>query len=237
MKRKFLIWSAVLTVVFGAALLQSCSADEDTFATEEYGYYTEAENEMVRALAQKYGLCVEINEGYYGSKRSIIEIEEEMQALSSLLGEHKLILSKEEEGKLVYKTVQGDSHIQRTATRAIEGPGSWSGSKKSRKEDYTVSVSISWQGKGSNNQSVSGKASISYRNAKTEDYSSGSLSCKFAGDNGIDFSGNVSYSHYIETDEKGKQKYTTYRFSIEAGQVSTKTPTSGTFKVTGGDFD
>ena len=237
MKRKLLIWSALLTVVFGAALLQSCSADEDTFATEEYGYYTEEENELVRALADKYGLCVEINEAYYGSKRSIAEIEEEMKTLSSLLGEHKLMLSKEKEGELIYKTVQEDFHIQRTATRAIEGPGSWNGSKKSREEKFTVSVSISWNGSGLNNQSVSGTASISYRDAKTEDYSSGSLSCKIAGDNSIDFSGNVSYSHYTGTDEKGKQTYTTYKFAIEAGQVSTKTPASGTFKVTGGDFD
>lgn len=233
MKRKFLIWSAVLTVVFSAAVLQSCSADDDTFATEEYGYYTEAENEMVRALAEKYGLCVEINEEYYGSKRSIVEIEEEMKALSSLLGEHKLELSKKEDDKLVFTEDKGNTHIARISTRAIEEPGTWSDFKK--EDSFTITVSISWNGDGTlEGQSASGDVSILYTSTDPSestfnDYSSGYITCKITGNDGIDFSGWVSYS---KAEKHGQ--YTTYRFSIEAGYVSTTTPAKGNFIVTGG---
>ena len=238
MKRKFLIWSAVLTVVFGAALLQSCSADEDTFATEEYGYYTEAENEMVRALAEKYGLCVEINEEYYGSKRSIAEIEEEMKALSSLLGKHELKLVKKENDKLFYTTASDASCPSRVATRTIEGSGISHGTCTI--DEFIVSVSVTWRGNGKDDPSISGTASISYKNPSSYDYSSGSLSCKPSGDKDIDFTGWVSYSHCEKVDYfTQKLHYALYHFTINAGQITTPSG-SGTFTVTGGkskDFE
>ena len=66
MKRKFLIWSALLTVVFSAALLQSCSADDDSYTTEEYGYYTAEEIDAIKSLAAMYDLDVEIKLNNYG---------------------------------------------------------------------------------------------------------------------------------------------------------------------------
>lgn len=238
MKRKFLIWSALLTVVFGAALLQSCTADEDTFATEEYGYYTEEENGLVRAMAEKYGLCVEINEGYYGAKRSLAEIEEEMKGLSSLLGKHELKLAKKEDGNLIFTTDKDDSHFARTTTRIIEGSGFSSGSCEAG--DFTISVRVSWEGNGKDEPTISGTASISHKNPTSYDYSSGGLSCKTAGDSGIDFTGWVSYAYCKNPDYMNqKLHYALYQFTIDAGQVSTTTA-SGTFIVSGGksrDFE
>ena len=234
MRKKVLILSALLTVVLGAVSLQSCSSD-DSYTTEEYGYYTEEENNLVRAMAKKYGLNVELNEGYYGAKRSLAEIEEEMKGLSSLLGKHELKLAKKEDGKMVYSTVKDESHIARTATRTIEGSGSWSGSELSRDGEFSVSVTIAWSGNGKDQQAASGSASISYADSykdkeDSRDYSSGSVNCSFAGDSGINFGGQVSYSHYERTDNKGEEHYATYQFSIDAGQVSTKS-SSGSFVV------
>ena len=232
MRKNFLILSALLTVVLGTVSLQSCSSD-DSYATEEYGYYTEEENNLVRAMAEKYGLSVELNEGYCGAKRSLAEIEEEMKGLSSLLGKHELKLVKKEDGKLVYSTVKDDSHIARTATRTIEGSGFSSGSCEAG--DLTITVSVSWNGNGIDNPTISGTASISHKNPTSHDYSSGSLSCSTAGDSGISFTGWVSYTHCEKPDyEKQKLQYALYQFTIDAGQVST-TSASGSFNVTGGE--
>ena len=237
MKKKVLILSALLTVVLGAVSLQSCSSD-DSYTTEEYGYYTEEENNLVRAMAEKYGLNVELNEGYYGAKRSLAEIEEEMKGLSSLLGKHELKLVKKEDGKLVYSTVKDDSHLARTATRAIEGSGYSSGSCEAG--DFTISVHVSWKGNGTDKPTISGTASISHKNPTSYDYSSGELSCKTAGDSGIDFTGWVSYARCENIDPMNQRlQYALYQFTIDAGQVST-TSASGTFIVTGGktrDFE
>ena len=240
MKKKVLILSALMAVVFGAVSLQSCSSDENYTTTEEYGFYTEEENELVRAMAKKYGLNVELNEGYYGKKRSLAEIEEEMKGLSSLLGKHELELAKKEDGKMVYAIAKDDSHIARTTTRTVEGPGSWSDSKQDG--NFSISVEIKWDGNGIDQQTVTGKASISYKYPSSYDYSGGSdLQCSFAGDNGINFNGWVSYVQCESVDfMKQKVHYARYRFTIDAGQVSTNTPASGTFIVNGGkseDFE
>ena len=116
MKRKILIWSAVLTVVFGAALLQSCSSDDDNFATEEYGYYTEEEIDAIMALAEKYESDIEIDRNYYGEKSSLKEIEERLVGMMSLPGDYKLV----KEGDS-YSFRKKEEEINRVKTRSAEG--------------------------------------------------------------------------------------------------------------------
>lgn len=237
MKKSILVLSALLTLVVSGICLQSCSSEYDEYTTEEYGYYTEEENALVRALAEKYGLYVEINEEYYGHKCSMAKIEEEMQALASLIGKQEIKLAKRESDKFIYTICKESISPARSATRAIEGQGKWSGSEISG--DYTISVEIKWSGNGTlEKQTASGTASISRTNnnsSTSDDYSAGGLTCSINGNNGIDFSGWVSYSQCTETNYVEQKKYyTKYHFSINAGQVSTTTPASGSFMLTGG---
>ena len=225
MKRKFLIWSAVLTIVFGAALLQSCSSDADTFDTEVYGYYTEEEIETILALAEKYGLNIDINEKFCGVKSSIDELEKEMRGFASLLGKYEMVHEKDEEGK-VYCMSRKKNEAPRTVTRFVEGKGDWSGSEESACRNYSASVTISWDiSQDLQSKKVSGKASVSVKNPLTNDYESvgsGSLSCRFDGDSSINFNGNISAERQIDNFEEETTTFIKYSFSITFGTLDTK---------------
>lgn len=235
MKRKFLILSAALLAVCGAALLQSCSSEYEYYdATEEYGYYTEEEIAAIEAMAEMYGLSFEINKDYYGSKKSLYKHEEEMICLSSLLGEYELVPIKTDESRIVYKTKRREMINSRISTRAIESNGKWSGTLDN--DEFSISVEISWNGDGTlQGQSASGTVSISKRTNTDLEYESiGSLTCNCHGDSGIRFSGWVKYSETTSIDNTiGKKYITEYFFNIDGGQVSTTTPPGGFFVISG----
>ncbi len=225
MKRKFLILSAAVLTVCGAALLQSCSSEYEYYATEEYGYYTEEEIAAIEAMAEMYGLSLELNENYYGPKKSMIEHEEEMIGLSCLLGDYELIPTKTEDSKIVYKTKRKDTAYSRISTRSIEGSGTWSGSEDIK--DFEISVEISWEGDGTlQGQKASGSVSVSKKDTNTgSSYSEGSIFCSFIGDTGIAFTGWASYYEGLSTK---------YSFTILGGNISTMEPSDGSFTVVGG---
>ena len=98
-KRKFLILSAALLTVCGAALLQSCSSEYEYYEpTSEYGYYTEEEIAAIKALGEMYGLSIDFNEDYNGIKYSLRDIEDEMIGLASLLGKYEMVHEKDING-------------------------------------------------------------------------------------------------------------------------------------------
>ena len=247
MKKKFLILSALLTVVFSAALLQSCSADDDSYTTEEYGYYTAEEIDAIKALAKKYGLNIELNEDYYGPKQNLSEYENEMAGLSSLLGEHELIQQRKQNGMLTYTSRKKGESIPRSVTRFIEGEGSWSGSKSASPYDFTITVTIKWKGDGTETGvELDGDVEITkgkgiYSADVNKDFSSGTIYPGELGMDGIEFSGIVSYSAYkgrkdnpYDEIEKEFECFGVYHFIISGGYVSTGGGGNGTFIVNGG---
>ena len=249
MKRKFLVLSVTMLTVCGAALLQSCSSEFEYYdETEEYGYYTEEEIAAIEAMAKMYGLDLEINKNYYGTKKSLIEHENEMIGLSALLGEHKLILQKNENGEILYASQKKDEDIYRTTTRFIEGKGSWSGEKSGTPYDFKIKVTIKWEGDGTERGvNTSGNVSITkgkgiYSNNNKRDYSSGNITTREYGMDGISFEGTVSYAAYKGKKDNPDTKeivevdcFTLYQFSILNGYVSTTGNGDGTFIVKGND--
>lgn len=225
MKRKFLIWSAVLTVVFGAALLQSCSADDDTFATEEYGYYTEDEIAAIKAMAKMYKLNIDVNECFYGPKKTMKEIEEEMLGVASILGKYEMVHKKDEDGRVVCVSRKKEN-FPRTVTRFVEGKGDWSGSTESACRNYMVSVTISWDVSQSlHSKRVSGTASAYVKNSQTNDFEevgSGGISCSFSGDSSINFSGSITADKEVDDYVAQTTTFIKYSFSIQFGTLSTE---------------
>lgn len=94
MKKSILMLSALLALVVSIFCLQGCSSGFDDYVTEEYGYYTEDEITEIETLAKSYGLCLEMDNNYFGRKKSIKEYEEEFIAFSSVLGEYEMIPSE-----------------------------------------------------------------------------------------------------------------------------------------------
>lgn len=240
MKKSIFVLSALLTLVVSGICLQSCSSEYDEYTTEEeYGYYTEEETNAVKEMASKYGLSVVVNPDYYGVKRSLSDIEEEMKGLSSIVGKYDIVPMNVVGEKVVFTSVKRGQ--QRLVTRAIEGKGEWSGCYE--KDIFVITVSISWDCHDNlQTQKASGEVSINYENgnlAHYEDYSFGSIQCSFQGNSGITFEGSVSYAQYNpnssnddQTDEK--DSYILYSYSIIGGQVSVSPSTSGSFEVVGG---
>lgn len=229
MKKGIFVLSALLTLVVSGFCLQSCSSEYDEYTTEEYGYYTEEETDAVKAMAKKYGLNIVVNQDYYGVKRDLAEIEEEMKGLAAIIGEYEIIPQKAEDGRVLCSSIKKGQ--QRLLTRAIEKNGEWSGTKE--KDMFVVNVTISWKSKGNLlTQSVSGSASISCKDANDsheKDSSNGSVQCGFHGNSGITFNGSVSYEKY--SGDGQNESYISYSFSIIGGQVSVSPSTSGSFEV------
>ena len=243
MKKKVLILSALMAVVFGAVSLQSCSSD-DNYTTTEYGYYTEEEISAIKAMAKKYGLSIELNENYYGPKRSLYEHENEMMGLSSLLGEHELVQQKRENGKLAYTSRKRGEGIPRSVTRFIEGEGSWSDSKTSTPLDFNVKVTINWKGDGTEyGVDINGDVEISkgkgiYSDNVYRDYTDGTIHAQGLGMDGIEFSGTAFYAackkpadNPNDDIDKEVDCFGIYNFVISSGYVSTGGGGNGTFTV------
>lgn len=115
MKRKFLILSATLAVIVCAALLQSCNS-ESVYEEPAYGYYTVEEINVIKAMAEVYGVDVEIDTEYYGEKLTLEEIEKDLMKFSNLPGEYELVPNKDStEYYFVKKEV-----LNRTMTRSAE---------------------------------------------------------------------------------------------------------------------
>ena len=135
--------SALLTLVVSGICLQSCSSEYDEYTTEEeYGYYTEKETNAVKEMASKYGLSVVVNPDYYGVKRSLSDIEEEMKGLSSIVGKYDIVPMNVVGEKVVFTSVKRGQ--QRLVTRAIEGKGEWSGCYGKNIFIYTLLVFDYW---------------------------------------------------------------------------------------------
>lgn len=140
MKRKFLMLSALLTLVVCGFCLQSCSSEYDEYTTEEYGYYTEEEITEIIALAKEYGMNVKIDKNHYGEKLSLGNFEDEFKSLQSIVGEYEILPIKDDRGKVSYVSQKKGQLLEHSSTRAIE-KGSWSGSKYGK---YNVSVKVNW---------------------------------------------------------------------------------------------
>ena len=245
MKKSILVLSALLTLVVSGICLQSCSSEYDEYTTEEYGYYTEEEIAEIETLARSFGLCLEMDDNFYGRKKSIKEYEEEFVAFSSVLGEYELIPQKNANGNVTYiSRKKGGS--RRSATRFIESDGEWSGSQGNPSNDFTVNVKIEWEYHQYSGVRFTDEVSVTIKNnedIKSEhpasDYSSGSVTCMEQGYTGINFNGTASY--YLCTmynpeaaNPKERIAYRTYHFTINMGHISTNEPPSGSFSVLGG---
>lgn len=229
MKKSILVLSALLTLVASGICLQSCSSEYEEYTTEEYGYYTEEEIAEIKALAEKYGLNVELRFDNCGLKRSIEEFEYRFQVLSSLKGDYEMIPVKQIDGNVSLVSNKKISSY-RTSTRSVE-KGSWSGSESVRIEKernnmkyydyYYVDVSISWDfEKDVVSQRIKGSVDISGL-----DNVSSKISGNVLGSESISFSGSVSGEEEDDNDNVIK-----YSFSITNGEVNTKT-NYGSFTV------
>lgn len=154
MKKSILMLSALLALVVSGFCLQGCSSEYDDYATEEYGYYTEEEILAVKALGEKYGVNINIDENTYGVKKTLTEFEEEILEIKSLFGEYEILQDKESGDSSIFIARKKESLMSRTATRASESflkkeEGSWSfsGSHKSsvNNKTYSFSLGISWR--------------------------------------------------------------------------------------------
>ena len=196
MKRNFLILSALLTVVFGAALLQSCSADDDSYTTEEYGYYTAEEIDAIKALGEKYGISVTIDETTYEIKKTLEEFEEDIKMHASMLGEYELVPAEGGlDGEFIARKKGVD--IARSTTRAAES-GSWGHSFTHN--SYNLSITINW--KYPSNIHELGVASGELKATRNALYYYGSLNCSMGsqGTDTVTFSGSIIlgiYRYYL----------------------------------------
>lgn len=245
MKRKFLMLSALLILVVCGFCLQSCSSEYDEYTTEEYGYYTEEEIANIEAMAQSYGLCLEMDDNFYGRKKSIKEYEEEFVAFSSILGEYELVPQKTENGNIGYISRKKHTNT-RSTTRFIESDGEWSGSSENPTGNFTVNVKIEWEHneffgvKFKDEVSVTIKDKDKIKSAHSaSDYSSGRVTCIEQGYSSIYFYGTASYSlctMYNPDAKKSEDKiaYNTYNFTISMGNISTDVVSTGSFIVLGG---
>ena len=237
MKKSILVLSALLTLVVSGVCLQSCSSEYDEYTTEEYGYYTEEEIAAIEALAEKYGLTIDVNEKFYGSKISIEEIEADMVGFASLLGKYEMIHEKDENGEItcVSRKKIDVPRIPRTVTRFVEGEGEWSGSTESACRNYNVSVKISWDvSQDLQSKMASGSATAYVKNLQTGQYESvgtGGVSCSFSGNSSIHFKGGVIAEKEIQDYENETTTLIKYSFSIMFGTVDTINKT-GAFDIT-----
>lgn len=221
MKRKFLILSAALLAVCGAALLQSCSSEYEYYdATEEYGYYTEEEIKYINDFAELLNVNIKANPEYYGKKPSTAEIESDLKDLAALIGKHRMIASSVDSTKNT--TTRANSDLSRTKHRSLEAPakGSWYCIDQSSINDYVIDVDIQWDlNASSDSKKVSGSAEVqSYKNYQIVGQSN--LRCSLSGTSVL-FGGQVKSS--------ASSKYQ-FNFEIVHGTLNLVTST-GNFDV------
>lgn len=139
MKKKILILSAaMLAVVVGAALLQSCSSDS-AYEEPAYGYYTEEEINVIKAMAEIYEVDVEVDPAYNGKKLTLEEIEKDLIAFSNLPGEYELVPNKD---STEFHFVKKES-LNRSVTRSVELANT--GEFVLYKSDMPFGITVSWQ--------------------------------------------------------------------------------------------
>lgn len=186
MKKKFLVLSAMLTLVVSGVCLQSCSSEFDSYTTEEYGYYTEEEINAIEALAEKYGVNIDVDKDYYGEKLSLDKFENEFKSLQTIVGEYEMTPIKDGEGKTTFIGRKKGEDLERSLTRASE-KGSWSGKNKNYSR-YDVSVTVSWDlSKKFRYEILKAEATIVTGTYNTPDI----ITSNFIGSN-IEFYGSVS---------------------------------------------
>ena len=219
MKKKFLVLSAMLTLVVSGVCLQSCSSEFDSYTTEEYGYYTEEEINAIEALAEQYDIIIEINEGYWGVKRTLDDIEQEFRSVAALAGEYEFF---QEKG--VLKTRKKGTTVVRTMTRSSEGSHSFHNDEG----DYRITVDISWQTSDSDYQSgtATGSASIEKR-MEPGILGTSTLSCSMSGKSTIiiNFSGVIGFrekktEQKEETEETEEETFINYKCTISQGTLN-----------------
>lgn len=205
MKKSILVLSALLTLVVSGICLQSCSSEYDEYTTEEYGYYTEEEIAEIEAFAEKYKVKIEIDDNYYGQKCPLTDFENEIKALSSLMGSYEMVALKDSKNKISYVSRRKNDSQSRNLTRSVE-KGSWS--KTDYIGGYSVNVSIEWDRSGRSREAISGTADML-------GFASGSSSikCQFAGSVHIVFSGSVTASNSYGA---------TYKIYVEDGELNTE---------------
>lgn len=138
MKRSFFILSAMLTLVIGAALLQSCSS-ESVYEEPLYGCYTEEEIEVIETMAELYGVSVEIDDKYNGQKLTLKEIENDLMIFSNLPGEYELAPNEDStEFHFSKKEL-----LTRLVTRTAEFPNT--GEFVLYEGDMPFALYVSWQ--------------------------------------------------------------------------------------------
>ena len=232
-----------MLTVCGAALLQSCSS-ESMYEEPAYGYYTEEEINVIKAMAEVYGLSIELNEDYYGPKKTLYEFENDMIGLSALTGEHEMIPQKNRNGELAFTSQKKDEVVPRSVTRYIESEGEFSDVEDC--DDFEISVTIKWEGDGTaSGAKASGSSSVRKKGATNNSNRGPEKSlrhCMPIGDCGITFEGEAEYYEYIgnltimEKDENGnikekeKKYFIKYIFEIRLGDINTNTNT-GSFMV------
>ena len=187
MKKSILVLSALLTLVVSGVCLQSCSSEYDEYTTEEYGYYTEEEIAAIKALGEKYGVNINIDENTYEVKKTLAEFEEEIKYHASLIGEYEVLPNKNG-GENMFIVRKKEPIISRAHTRSAE-KGEWDYSF--HKGIYDFSLSISWEATGNN----SGTASGSFRADSFYESHTGSLHCQY-GIGTVTFSGHIFLGYY-----------------------------------------
>ncbi len=162
MKRKFLILSAALLAVCGAALLQSCSSEYEYYdETEEYGYYTEEEIEQMVEVAKCYGLDVEIDPDYYGKKLTMAEYTKDLTLFANLPGEYSLVPNNDST-EFYFVRKENAKSTRRILTRSAES-GLASSGNFDFSEGLPCTVNISWYSSRKNGYVVSVTATPPYR--------------------------------------------------------------------------
>ena len=188
--------SATLAVIVCAALLQSCNS-ESMYEEPAYGYYTAEEINVIKAMAEAYGLSIELDENYYGPKKTFPEFEEEMQSYADMLGEYEIVLEEGENNTFIANK-KGDD-LSRMSTRSTE---TWNDTFK--KGIYTFTLTIEW--KESTDNKMPGYAS-GYIKASCDsgDYFGG-LHCTLGskGSETVLFSGYISLPGYTYSITNGR---------------------------------
>lgn len=140
MKKSFLVLSALLTLVVSGICLQSCSSEYDEYTTEEYGCYTEKEISSMKAIAEQYGMSVEIDENYYGKKSSLREFERNLIGIANLPGEYRLIPNND---STAFRFVKKES-LPRSSHGLSEILLPNSGSFNISSHDLPTTLTVSW---------------------------------------------------------------------------------------------
>lgn len=205
MKKSILVLSALLTLVVSGICLQSCSSEYDEYTTEEYGYYTEEEIAAIKALGEKYGVNINIDENTYEVKKTLAEFEEDIQLHASLIGEYEIVLNANNRDGVYLVRKKND--VARATTRASEKGGTWNYSFD--KGAYKFYIDIKWTESASN--TLPGSASGTFEAHRNIINYYGSLHCGIGpkGSDTVTFGGSITLGFYTFYITEGSFSITT----------------------------